>query len=280
MAAQTASLEVWTDTLSELGGGGMTESWGGWGCLAWRAEKVSSSKSGKMSLALANSMAPWMSPASIFLDTRWDKHLLSEWREGLVGSESFFLGGCWNCGGGDSSRTSCSLILVDMTCQNRQGAWGTSKGNEEGCPNSSQGATSFKIAVNFASHWYWAALGILSIIFTGGTLPRRFTSTNRQWNFRSYSVGSKVRICFLLSTGVYQWRVCNSIRALEKDDVRSRTSRLVVNYECKQSRDLPIVITICSYLAQTHHISVHRIQINEVQCQGKLWCIQLLHLRC
>ena len=33
--------------------------------------------------------------------------------------------------------------------------------------------------------------------------------------------------------------------ALAKDDVRRR-SRLVVNYECKQSRGLPIVITICS----------------------------------
>ena len=60
--------------------------------------------------------------------------------------------------------------------------------------------------------------------------------------------------------------------ALAKDDVRSR-SRLVVTYKCKQSRGLPIVITICSYLAQTHHNSI---QINEVV--GKLWCVHLLHL--
>ena len=63
--------------------------------------------------------------------------------------------------------------------------------------------------------------------------------------------------------------------ALAKDDIRSR-SRLVVTYKCKQSRGLPIVITICSYLAQTHHNSVHSIQINEVV--GKLWCVHLLHL--
>ena len=62
---------------------------------------------------------------------------------------------------------------------------------------------------------------------------------------------------------------------LAKDDVRCR-SRLVVTYKCKQSRGLPIVITICSYLAQTHHNSVYRIQINEVV--GKLWCVHLLHL--
>ena len=61
--------------------------------------------------------------------------------------------------------------------------------------------------------------------------------------------------------------------ALAKDDVRSRR-RLVVNYG--ESRGLPIVITICSHLAQTHHNSVHSIQINEVV--GKLWCVHLLHL--
>ena len=37
-------------------------------------------------------------------------------------------------------------------------------------------------------------------------------------------------------------------------------------------RGQPIVIT----LAQTHHNSVHIIQINEVL--GKLWCVHLLHL--
>ena len=60
-----------------------------------------------------------------------------------------------------------------------------------------------------------------------------------------------------------------SIRVLAKDDVRSRR-RLVVNY---QNRGLP---TICSYLSQTHHNSVHSIQINELV--GKLWCVHLLHL--
>ena len=51
---------------------------------------------------------------------------------------------------------------------------------------------------------------------------------------------------------------------------------MVVNYECRQSGGQPIVITIRSYLAQTHHISVGRIQINVVL--GKLWCVHLLHL--
>ena len=71
---------------------------------------------------------------------------------------------------------------------------------------------------------------------------------------------------------VYQWRVCNSLKMTSGVG----PCRLVVNYECKQSRGLPIVITICSYLAQTHHNSVHSIQINEVV--GKLWCVHLLHL--
>ena len=57
-------------------------------------------------------------------------------------------------------------------------------------------------------------------------------------------------------------------RALEKDDVRSRTSRLVVNYECKQSRDLPIVITAIS------------LRLTTLVCIGSRWCIQLLDLRC
>ena len=51
---------------------------------------------------------------------------------------------------------------------------------------------------------------------------------------------------------------------------------MVVNYECEQSGGQPIVITIRSYLAQTHHISVGRIQINVVL--GKLWCVHLFHL--
>ena len=72
--------------------------------------------------------------------------------------------------------------------------------------------------------------------------------------------------------GEYATPIWGVNTALAKDDVRSR-SRLV---ECKQSRGLPIVITICSYLAQTHHNSVHSIQINEVV--GKLWCVHLLPL--
>ena len=75
--------------------------------------------------------------------------------------------------------------------------------------------------------------------------------------------------------GEYATPIWGVNTALAKDDVRSR-SRLVVTYKCKQSRGLPIVITICSYLAQTHHNSVHSIQINEVV--GKLWCVHLLHL--
>ena len=38
----------------------------------------------------------------------------------------------------------------------------------------------------------------------------------------------------------------------------------------------PLLLLFCSYFTQTHHNSVHSIQINEVL--GKLWCVHLLHL--
>ena len=63
--------------------------------------------------------------------------------------------------------------------------------------------------------------------------------------------------------------------ALAKDDVRSRC-RLVVNIiKCTKQRPA-LCYYYCSCLTQTHHNSVHSIQINEVL--GKLWSVHLLHL--
>ena len=62
---------------------------------------------------------------------------------------------------------------------------------------------------------------------------------------------------------------------LAKDDVRSRC-RLVVNIiKCTKQRPA-LCYYYCSCVTQTHHNSVHSIQINEVL--WKLWCVHLLHL--
>ena len=69
-----------------------------------------------------------------------------------------------------------------------------------------------------------------------------------------------------------QFPIGGQYGVMAKDDVRSR-SRLVVNYECKQSRDLPIVITI--FVAITTSLYTPTPDIIFCQC-----CIDPLYGSC